>query len=191
MKGFPSIKKNVAITFFVILTAGAVFLIVEMPRYIVLDIPSPIAYLPNGDWYSISRTTRKVPDTYGYMYILRYEGRAYGKLGNYEFDSIENVLAYFDSHLTKDGWEITNSDPSLSCLYGLPEKRFINSDSSAMIKEYIPKGEKAFYSFESVCVLIEEDPTLQATEKRFNVVLVTKRVSPLTKFFTRSGDWGY
>ena len=79
-----------------LLTGILIFNLIEYPRFIELDIPSPMSYLPNGGWYYTAYTTLVTQESYQRYFIWRRDGRAYGKSDSFNFDSEANVLSFFE-----------------------------------------------------------------------------------------------
>ncbi len=119
--------KSRALKFFFILIGSLVVITVicllaywfsEMPRYIAIKIDPPI-----GDWEYTEYSTRIWSDSSNRYFLSRRETDVYGSIPGYRFDSIDQVLKYFDGKLHSSGWLRFQAD-NLSCSL-LQESNFL------------------------------------------------------------------
>jgi hypothetical protein len=150
----------------------------ESPRFIELDIPSPIAYLPNGSWDYTSFTTYIPEGSYQRYFIWRREGRAYGKSESNNFDSQNNVLSFFEEELNRRGWyRVVDLHDFYKCPMVFSDLDR-SSEVDVLIEQFNKLGDDPF-DYDFVCILSRQTSSWD-NEPRFEVALVSFKPSPLT-----------
>ncbi len=191
-KGFPALFHMTKTKTLILLAILFFFLIAgyfhETASYIRLDIPSPISYLPNGDWDKATYSTQHFTDEYGRVLIVRKEGRAYGSFDDYTFDTLENVAQYFRDNLSTRGWKPSNSSSFYNtCIYGLPEKAY---SDELYYEEYIKVEDNSEYPNEKVCVaIVQEERFEREDHNTYKAVLISSKYSPITAFLESFRRW--
>ena len=152
------------------------FLFIERPRYIVLNIASPDSHLPRGGWYTTEYVVEERSDTYAKIYIWRREGRAEAD----KYPSWQDVSSYFDSWLTTNGWLLHPSPQFSSCQVWLGEVKFLEPGIGGYLV-YFQEGRDPFEETPLVCLAIF--PYSYSGEVQgYEVILVTANPSPFTRF---------
>lgn len=185
----PSAKFGIKIILLFVFVFGCLFLICfrEFLNYVLLDVPSPISYLPNGDWSKVLYTTRYFVDEYGKVFMLRKEGLAYGSNNGYLFDAPEHVMEYFNDYLVDDNWVLLSESEFDRCQDELPEKDYV---SDLYYREYVKKGDDPLKTNRRVCLaVVAQEWYLDENESTFKVILVSSQYSPLTEFFEAFRNW--
>ncbi|MGB2896119.1 MAG: hypothetical protein WBB65_08145 [Anaerolineales bacterium] len=160
-------------------------ILIERPRFLNVAIPSPISYLPNGDWGEKQYITKVFQGSYNREFILRKDSFAYGVADDRNFDSIEGVQEYFAQRIAEFGWDLIDGVFADECRFLFPEAPYLHSGSS--LQEYVIGGGNPQDSQDRLCLVIIPEEWPQGMV--FKVILVTRRLSPLTEFFQKFRDW--
>lgn len=163
-----------------VLTGILIFYLLEYPRFIELDIQSPISYLPNGDWDHTAYTTLVTKESYQRYFIWRRDGRAYGKSNSFTFNSEANVLGFFEEKLKSRGWyRAGDMLDTYKCPMIFPDLE-PSLEPNVVVEQFNKLGEDPFEAWEFVCILIRRIPL--ENDAMFYVVLASSRASPWTWF---------
>jgi len=150
------------------------------PRYVILDIPSPISYLPRGSWYTTEYTTQDWVDSHDRYYIWRRETVAYSDIHDTEngYSSWASVVEYFDKWLVEDGWTLYDHPFIDPCRSALPESEFLVKGEDGYLVYHREAPDSSDYPI--VCLAIWPVTVFDNVDK-YRIVLVTVNPSTLTK----------
>lgn len=164
----------------IVVSGILIFEILEYPRFIELDIPSPMSHLPNGDWHNTAYTTLVSEGSYQRYFIWRREGSAFGRNNLYNFDTKDDVLNYFEVKLGEKGWFKTKDlNNFYKCPIVFPDLTS-SLKNDVLIEQFNRRNEDPYVAWDYVCVLIQGFPL--ENQEHFTVVLASLRTSPWTYF---------
>lgn len=165
------------------LSCWAVYKWIERPQYILLQIPSPISYLPRGNWLFTQFTVNTFTDDQSRYFLVRMETSAYGKVHDQEhgFDSWESVLDYFDEHLSKMNWQLYSSEAFDPCATLLAESKFLPRGDNGYVVYRRPNTED-YIREPTICLAIWPASYVGDEIRRFEIALLTINPSTLTRW---------
>jgi hypothetical protein len=182
-KSFKAFSIILLIIFGIGLSSWALYRWIERPRYIHIQIPSPISYLPRGDWLYTQFATNTFTDDHTRYFVTRMETSAFGKVHDQEhgFDSWESVLNYFDEYLSKMNWQLYSSKAVDPCVIFLPESEFLPRGEGGYVA-YRRHNTKDYVDEPTICLAIWPVYFVGEQVKRFEIVLVTINPSTFTQW---------
>ena len=190
MNQYSSKTKRVSKIFFLVLLiilgigifCWTVYKWIERPKYIILQIPSPISYLPRGNWLFTQFTVNTFTDDQSRYFLVRMETTAYGKGYDQQhgFDSWKSVADYFDEYLSKKNWRLYSSEAFDPCAALLPESKFLDRGEGGYVI-YRRPNTKDYIAEPTVCLAIWPSDYVGFIVRRFEIVLVTINPSTFTQ----------
>jgi hypothetical protein len=160
------------------------YLLLQIPKYLVLSIESPSSYLPRGGWFSTSYATYVFPDSQHRFYVWRQEDDVSTQQSDPKspFDTPQSIWKYFDSWLMENGWVPFEATHGGACTVFLPEASFLEVGSDGY-RVYTEPDAKIFPTSPITCLAIWRDS--ENIYSRYHIVLVTANPSTLTAWNAR------
>ena len=152
------------------------FLLIERPRYINLDIDAPNSQLSRGGWSKTERIVQTWSDSYSKFYILRKESGARSE----EFSSWQEVADYFDAWLSSNGWVLHPSPLFTSCQTWLPEAAFLEPGEGGYLVYY--RTEREMFDLAPLVCLAIVPYSYDGNVQGYDVIIITGNPSPYTQF---------
>jgi hypothetical protein len=168
---------------------GILYFINNRPTFLKIPIQPPPDIYGEGEWsftsYSTFLSTDNTPFIGSRYYILRKTAFVSSDQDRQLNQSWDSLISYFDEKLSHIGWNRTEKEDL--CYVMLPEAKFLKYGEDGYV-QYLPKNNtnlitQASYG-ETICLAIWSSGNAQSgTPSGFNVVLLTSKPSPFTKFF--------
>ena len=173
-------KKTIKILILIFVLIG-VWRIVEWDRYQTIQIPSPIEYLPNGDWYYTEKIKKKWTISKDTFFTRRQEiqiASTETHPDGYNFSSWDGIIHFFDDYFEKIGW----SRIQAPCDNHIMEFDFIPEGQNGWVA-YKQDGSNPYTTEPLVCIVVY--PTAPATENEkiyYHVILYSIKPSMFTQW---------